>query len=646
MKRRPTKSRREPPRPVLQGLLSVGRRGDAFVRPESGERDVFVPGARLGNAMDGDRVAVRVDKRPRGRSAEGTIVEILERARSTVVGTFHRQKRTSFVVPLDRKLHREILIPDGAEGEADDGDVVVVRLTTFGNGKMRPMGAVQQVLGRLADPGVDVLAVAHGFDLPLDFPPALLRAADEAAAAGERDPGPHRVDRTELLSFTIDPADAKDHDDALSIEMLADGRAEVGVHIADVSHFVALGGPIDLEARARGTSVYLVDRTIPMLPAVLSADVCSLKAGVPRLALSVFIELDREGRVLSRRYERTRIRCRYGLAYEDAQDVLEGRRSIDGDVDEALRRLDDFARRVREARHERGALDLDLPEAKVILNTAGEPIDIQRRDRMDSHRLIEDFMILANEVVAQDLAARDLGGLYRVHEPPSPQKTEELHETLGPLGITVPKRRKLKPVDIQRLLESPRSPEAHDLVSALVLRTLSKARYDIENLGHFGLASTGYAHFTSPIRRYPDLVVHRAIAAAFVGGSKVDLDQDALASIAATSSEREQAADEAERATVALKKVEFMERHLGDVFTGRVTGVTSFGVFITLDEYFVDGLLHVRSLEDDFYKFSPRDYALVGERRGRRYRLGDRLRVQVTRVDKEARHIDFTLVRG
>jgi ribonuclease R len=596
--------------------------------------------------MDGDRVVVRIERRPRGRSPEGTIVEILEHARSTVVGTFHRQKRTSFVMPLDRRLQREVLIPDGRDGEADDGDVVVVRLTTFGTGKVRPTGAVEQVLGRLADPGVDVLAVAHGFGLPLDFSPAVLRAADEAAASGQRDPGPHRVDRTELLTFTIDPVDARDHDDALSIEVLPEGRAEVGVHIADVSHFVELGGPVDLEARARGTSVYLVDRAIAMLPAVLSSDVCSLMAGVPRLALSVFIEMDRAGRVRARRYERTRIRCRHGLTYEDAQDVLEGRRSIGHELDDALRKLDDLARGIREGRHERGALDLDLPEAKVILNTAGEPVDIQRRDRLDSHRLIEDFMILANEVVASDLAARDLGGLYRVHEPPSPQKTEELHEALAPLGITVSKRRKLKPADVQKLLESPRSPEAHDLVSAMVLRTLAKARYDVENLGHFGLASTGYAHFTSPIRRYPDLVVHRAIAAAFVGGTPVDLDQDALAGIAATSSEREQAADEAERATVALKKVEFMERHLGDEFTGRVTGVTSFGVFVTLDEYFVDGLLHVRSLEDDFYKFSPRDYALVGERRGRRYRLGDRLRVQVTRVDKEARHIDFTLVRS
>ncbi|MBM4185298.1 MAG: ribonuclease R [Gemmatimonadetes bacterium] len=638
------RARKDAPGRVLRGSLSTTRRGDAFVRPDDGGTDVFVPAGRISTAMDGDRVAVRIDRRPRARNPEGTVIDVLERARSTVVGTYHRRKRVSFVVPLDQRLQREVLIAGAREVVADDGDVVVVRLTGFGSssGRARPTGTIERVLGPLDDPGVDVLAVAHGFDLSLEFSDEILAAGEKAAAAGTRDQGAARIDRTDLLVFTIDPADAKDHDDALSIEEGERGHVEVGIHIADVSHFVTHGGAVDMEARARGTSVYLVDRTIPMLPPVLSSDVCSLIADVPRLALSLFVELDGEGRVRERRYERTLIRCRHGLSYEDAQDVLDGKRLITPQLDEALRRLDDFARKIRSARHGRGALDLDIPEAKVILDADGNPVDIQRRDRRESHRLIEDFMILANEVVASDLVARDLAGLFRVHEPPSPDKAEELRDALAPLGLDVPRRRALKPADIQRVLEAPRGPEAHVLVSTLVLRTLAKARYDVENLGHFGLASTGYTHFTSPIRRYPDLLVHRVLAAAFVGGTPpADLDAEMLAAIAATSSQREQAADEAERATVALKKVEFMERHLGDEFDGRVSGVATFGVFVTLEEYFVDGLLHVRALEDDYYRFSPRDYALIGERKGRRYRLGDRIRVQVARVDKEARHIDF-----
>jgi ribonuclease R len=643
---RRSRQQKAAPREEVTGPLAVTRQGDAFVRVDDGGPDVFVAGNRLGSGMDGDRVVVRIEGRPRGRSPEGTVVRVIERARHTVVGTLHRQKRVSFVVPLDRRLHREVLVSRSDRSEADDGDVVVVRLLTFGDGRTRASGTIERVLGPLSDPGVDVLAIAHGFGLALEFPEDVVRAAEDAAEAGSTHPGPARIDRTALLSFTIDPADAKDHDDALSIERLDDGLWEVGVHIADVSHFVLPGSPVDQEALTRGTSVYLVDRAIPMLPAVLSSDLCSLLLEAPRFALSLFMTMDGKARVRERRYERTTIRCRHALSYEQAQEILEGRGTGGEDLDGALRTLDDLARGLREARDGRGALDLDLPEAEVVLDREGLPVDIQRRERLESHRLIEDFMILANEVVANDLVAHDLPGLFRVHEPPSPEKIQELADALAPLGLEVPRRKSMKPRDIQKLLQAGRGPEERSLVSGLVLRTLTKARYDPENLGHFGLASGGYAHFTSPIRRYPDLVTHRAIAAAFAEGRPVPEGTTAgLQAVADWSSEREQSAEEAERATVAMKKVEFMERHLGDVFTGRVSGVVPFGIFVTLEEYFVDGLVHVRSLEDDFYRFNPQDYALVGERKGRRYRLGDRLEVQVSRVDKEARHIDFLAIR-
>ena len=595
--------------------------------------------------MDGDRVVATIDRRPRGRSPEGRVVEVLERAVETVVGTFHRIKHASFVVPLSGRLEREILIP-GADGEdVDEGEVVVVRILTYGHRGSRPTGAVEKVLGPLSDPGVDVLAVVHAFGLVTEFPAEALEAARAAAEERASMPGEGRIDRTDLLCFTIDPADAKDHDDALSISVTEEGQVEIGVHIADVSHFVAPSGPVDEEALRRGTSVYLVDRAIPMLPPVLSSDVCSLMVGAPRFAVSVFITLDREGRVRDRRYERTTIRCRHALSYEDAQAVLDGAGSIAPDLDDALRRLDDHARAVRAQRTARGALDLDLPEAKVLLDERGAPVDIQRRERHESHRLIEDFMILANEVVAGDLEARGVGTLFRVHEAPSPERVAELAEALEPLGVAVPRGRRLKSADMQELLQAPGSPEVRALVSNLVLRTLKKARYETENIGHFGLGSGGYTHFTSPIRRYPDLVVHRVLAAEFLGAPPLEEEDGVLGSLADHVSEREQAAEEAERATVQLKKVEFMERHLGESFPGRVTGVVPFGLFVTLDDYFVEGLVHVRSLDDDFYQFSVDGFALVGATNRRSFRLGDRLEVQVVKVDKEARHIDFLALR-
>ena len=631
---------------LVTGTLSVTRAGDGFVRPDGRGDDLFVPAQRLATAMDGDRVAARVERSPRGRSREGTIIRILDRARDTVVGTFHRGSRFSYVAPLDVRITKDVLIAPEEDSGATEGEVVVVKILSYGEGRLSPSGSVEHVLGALTDPGVDVLAVAYGFGLSLEFTPEVGRAADEAARAGVSDPGPDRVDRTDLFCFTIDPADAKDHDDALSIVSLDERHVEVGVHIADVSHFVAAGSPVDVEALARGTSVYLVDRTIPMLPAALSTDVCSLKVDEPRFAVSLFLRLDREGRVHDRRYERTRIRCRHALSYEDAQAVLGGGGSISPEVDDALRRLDDHARGVREQRMGRGALDLDLPEAKVILDEEGLPVDIQRRERLASHRLVEDFMILANEVVANDVEARSLGALYRVHEPPAPEKVERLSETLSHFGLKVPKRKSMKPSDVQALLRAAKGRQEEALASTLILRSLKKARYHTENLGHFGLASGGYLHFTSPIRRYPDLVVHRVVTSALVHGDGEPYpDADVLVSVGERSSARERAAEEAERASVALKKVEFMERHVGESFSGRVSGVAAFGFFVTLEAYFVEGLVHVSGLQDDFYHFHENEHSLVGGRGGRRFRLGDRVEVQVVRVDTEARHIDFLVLR-
>ncbi len=630
---------------LVAGITSLTRSGDAFVRPLDGGKDVFVPAADVASAMDGDRVVVRIESRPRGRSPVARVIKVLERARGTVVGTVHRGTRFTYVVPLDKRMSRNVLITPGQEGGAEDGDVVVVRLVSYGDGTLAPEGDVERVLGQLSEPGVDVLAVAHGYGLSLEFPADVLRAAEEAAATLETS-SEGRTDHTHLLVFTIDPADAKDHDDALSVESLPDGRWRVGVHIADVAHFVPRGAPVDREAMARGTSVYLVDRVIPMLPERLSGDVCSLRPDVERFAVSVFLTMDTTGEVLERGYERTVIRSRHRLSYEEVQGVLDGRRSVNAETDDALRRLDDLARAIRERRAARGALDLDLPEARVILDDDGIPLDIQKVERLESHRLVEDFMILANEVVATDTARRELPVLYRVHEPPTKERVAELEEFLGQFGHRLARKRSLGPRDVQKLLNAVRGRPYEALVSMVVLRSLRRARYDPENLGHFGLASTAYLHFTSPIRRYPDLVVHRAVVRSLVQERPAEeWDPEELRSVAEQASARERAADDAERDSVALKKVEFMERHLGDEFDGSVSGVTAFGFFVTLDAYFVDGLVHVNSLRDDFYRLDEGAYALRGTRGKRSYRIGDRVRVQVVRVDKEERHVDFLLVR-
>ena len=629
----------------LVGLLTITRRGDGFVRLDQKGGDVFIPVNRLGTGMEGDRVRVEVNERPRGRSRAGTVLEVLSRAQEIVVGRIHRVKRQVYVVPLSRGLLGDVLVHLAPDLEVDEGDVAIARLLSYGDARLPPTGRVERVLGRLSDPGVDVLAIACEANLPVEFPPHVLSAAEQAVSARVSDPGVGRVDRSSLLCFTIDPSDAKDHDDALSIVELESGFVEVGVHIADVAHFVRPEDTVDSEACARGTSVYLVDRVIPMLPPVLSTEICSLNPEVQRFAISLFLELDQHGSIKNRRYERTVIQCRHALSYAEAQAVLDGTASISQDVDRALCLLDHHGRSLRLERRARGGLDLDLPEAKVILDEGGFPVEIQRRERYESHRLVEDFMIFANEVVANDLDALGAGALFRVHEPPTAESVEELTEALSALGLHALKGKSLDPSNVQALIDSAKGIEQKALVSSLVLRTLKKARYDAENIGHFGLGSGAYVHFTSPIRRYPDLVVQRAVAAAFLGDEDFGyLDTEDLQAVAELASAREQRAVDAERATVALKKVEFMEARLGETFPARITGVTSFGVFVTLDEYFVEGLIHVRSMKDDFYQVSQGEWSLVGERTGNRHTLGDCLEVQVVRVDKEARHIDFSYV--
>ncbi len=629
---------------LVVGRVALTSKGDGFVKPDSGGQELFVPGLSLESAMDGDQVVIRVEGRPRGRSPVGRVIKVLERAHETLVGTYRPTRSFGIVRPQNRKIQREVLVVQGDEGAATDGDVVVVRITTFGSGKMNPTGTIETVLGNAGDPGVDILAVIHGHGLPMEFPYEVEQYADDAVARRRADPGEGRIDRTDLHAFTIDPADAKDHDDALSIRRLDEGSTEVGIHIADVSHFVQAGDPVDLEALKRATSVYLVDRVIPMLPHALSTDACSLLPDVDRFALSLFTTVDDSGVVRDARLERTCVRSRHKLSYEEAQSVLDGTLSIDPTTDEALAELARLARALRDRREERGSLDFDLPEARVVLGEMGRPLEIQRVERLASHRLVEDFMLLANESVARKAEDARLPVLYRVHEPPPRDKMLELKSFLTRLGLKT-SRGELGPKELQTVLRKVQGRPEGRLVSRVVLRAMSRARYGPRDLGHFGLAASHYTHFTSPIRRYPDLWLHRVLALASQDEPIPEVwGGEELEGKAEHCSVRERVAEAAERESVDLKKVEYMERHMGDEFTGTISGVTSFGLFVLLDEVFVEGLVHVNSMIDDYYAFQQSSYRLVGERSRRSFRLGDRLAVRVSRIDKEERFIDFVLV--
>jgi len=624
------------------GTLSVIKAGDGFVVPEEGGTDVFIPSSLLESGMDGDLVVARIEARPRGRKPEGRIIKVLKRAHPTVVGTFRQAKRFGYVVPLNQKLTRDVLIPGGEEGSARTGDIVVTRITTFGDRKLNPMGEVERVLGPISEPGVDVLSILFGYGLELEFPPEVESVAQEIVRAQQGKGWSDRVDRTDLPVFTIDPADARDHDDALSIRSAGDGLWEVGIHIADVSFYVKHGSLLDMEALKRGTSVYLVDRVVPMLPHLLSSDVCSLRPEVERAAVSLFVSLDTQGQARNHRFERTVIRSRHRLNYQEVQEVLEGKGSLTPQVDQDLRTLQKLAQALRRIRVRRGSLDFDLPEARVILGSEGEPLDIQRVVQLESHRLIEDFMLLANETVAAEAEKRGLPIPYRVHEKPAPDRLEELRKFLGKLGYKVPQKG-LKGKDLQKIIRSAEGRPEASLVSTVILRSMARARYDTRNLGHFGLGAPTYTHFTSPIRRYPDLLVHRVVVKTLVQGEDPpeEWTGEALKRATERSTQREKLATDAERDSVDMKKAEFMERHLGDTFSGTVSGVTTFGVFVLLDDYFVEGLIHVHSLLDDYYVLREEEYALVGERTGRRFRLGDPVTVQVSRVDRLERKIDF-----
>ena len=638
---------------LVVGRLRCSPSGYGFVVPEArrpGQLDLFVSAANLREALHGDRVVARVEHEG-ARGPEGRIIRVLERALHRVVGRFEEDPRIGGrVVPFDRRVLHELIVPVGEQDGAGPGDMVMAEITRPPTATRNPIARVVEVLGRLADPGVDLKVIVAKYELPDSFPPEVEEEAARVAVPVRADDIAGRTDFREWPTVTIDPETARDHDDAVSLDRLRDGGFRLGVHIADVGHYVGEGGALDQEAYLRGTSIYFPDRVLPMLPHALSSDVCSLVEGRDRLTQSVVLELDARGSVRRTEFHDGVIRSAARLTYQEVQAVLDGHaapRERLAPLVPSLLGMAELAKQMRKRRYERGSLDFDLPEPKLLLGPDGEMTGIVPHERLESMRLIEEFMLAANEAVAEALHREGAGTLYRVHERPDPERVEEFCELVSSFGYRVPPNlEEVRPEDFQLVLRQIEGKPEEKLVSYLLLRTMKLARYHEENLGHFGLATDMYAHFTSPIRRYPDLVAHRALGAIRRGldPSREAWLRERLPEMGRHLSEVERRAAEAERELVEWKKVRFMAGRLGEVFTGYVTGVQAFGLFVELEELYVQGLVHVSSMSDDYYRLNEKAHLLKGENTGRTYRLGDRVEVQVARVDLERRQIDFALV--
>jgi ribonuclease R len=635
------------------GLVEKLEEGDALIRPGvRGEPSFFARKRNLKRAQAGDRVIVRPLGKARpwdDRLAEATVVKILGPGYESLVGSLETDERgLRWLVPFDSRVPLELHV-EGAGG-IPDGHFVVVAVERPGRA---PVGRVIEVLGDPASPGVDVLVVLRHYGIPEDFPGEVLDLAGRFPA----DPRPAdwagREDLRDRVVITIDGETARDFDDAVSIERLPDGVFRLGVHIADVSHYVKEGETLDLEAYRRGTSVYYPDRAIPMLPEGLSNGLCSLRPEVPRLTVSAFLEIDRDGVIRARRFAETVIRSNRRMTYTEVRRILEEPQVEDaaeyGPVLPALREMHHLMQVLNHARTLRGSIDFDLPEGDVVLNTDGVMVGIFPEERNVAHRIVEEFMIAANEAVAYELVRREVPALFRVHSQPTLERLEDLAELLATFGLKLRgDLENLPPMALQEVLRKVKGKPEEKFVSSVVLRTLQRALYDPQCLGHYALASQYYTHFTSPIRRYPDLVVHRQLKALLAG--KVEKESarthlaERLPAMAEHTSNTERRAEQSERDLLQWKKVRFLAGRVGETFKGRITGVQPFGLFVQLDGYFVDGLVPIRTMGDDFYRYEPEAHRLVGEHKGRVFRLADPVEVVLVGASQKARGLDFTLV--
>ncbi|WP_371932694.1 ribonuclease R [Bacillus carboniphilus] len=640
---------------LIKGKVSAHERGFAFVTPEGAEgmkEDIFIPPTQLNNAMNGDIVMVRLDSTSKGTSKEGTIIRILERGVTEVVGTYSESRNFGFVIPDNKKITNDIFIPKKARNGAIEGHKVVVKVTSYPEGRMSAEGEVVTVLGHKNDPGVDIISIIHKHGLPQQFPVEVLQQANDVPDEISEQELTNRRDLRDEVIVTIDGADAKDLDDAVMVQKLENGHYKLGVHIADVSYYVTEDSPIDQEAFDRATSVYLVDRVIPMIPHRLSNGICSLNPKVNRLTLSCEMEVDQNGQVVHHEIFQSVIKTTERMTYSDVNKILVDKddelRERYRDLVPMFEEMEDLASILRTKRMDRGAIDFDFKEAKVIVDKQGTPTDVVLRERSVAERLIEEFMLLANETVAEHFHWMDVPFIYRIHEEPNEDKLRRFLEFITNFGYVVKgKGNTIHPRSLQEIVEQVQGQPEEMVISTVMLRSMKQAKYDPESLGHFGLSTQFYTHFTSPIRRYPDLIVHRLIRTYLIEKQLNDktkaIWEEKMPIIAEQSSNMERRAVDAERETDDLKKAEYMLDKIGQEYDGIISSVTNFGMFVELPNT-VEGLVHVSYMTDDYYRYDDRHYAMIGERTGNIYRIGDEITVRVVKVDKEERSVDFEIV--
>ena len=636
------------------GRLQGNERGYGFLIPdEELVKDVFISADGMAGAMHNDRVIARVTTKGTGdRRAEGEIIKILKRANTKIVGRFESSNFFGFVIPDDRRVPGDIFIPKDEINGAKPGFKVMAEIIKWPEKRRNAEGRIIEIIGDSNEPGTDILSILKAYDLKESFPEEVIKQTESIPEQVDEKLLKGRRDLRKLRMVTIDGEDAKDLDDAVSIEKLPGGGYRLGVHIADVSSYVTEGSPLDVEALKRGTSVYLVDRVIPMLPARLSNGVCSLNPHVDRLSFTVMMDLDQNGKVVKHDIFESVINIDERMTYTNVYKLLE---TIDEELAakydyllEDFEMMKELALILREKRMGRGAIDFDFDEAKIILDEKGKPIEVKRYETTIANKIIEEFMLVCNETVAEHFHWADVPFVFRVHEEPDSEKIMSFAEFSSNLGYPLKGLNKIHPRALQAILEKVKGSKEEAIVSTVMLRSLAKARYSHQNLGHFGLAAEFYCHFTSPIRRYPDLIIHRLMKEELKGNLSDQREQDLLLKlpeIARLCSERERAADEAERDTEDLKKVEFMKEHVGEIFDGIISNVTSFGMFVELDNT-IEGLVKVSNMDDDYYVFNDKQYCLLGEHTKKRYRIGDGIRVRLSRADIATRQLDFVIEEG